>query len=347
VKGISHFATGLAIATFFPQVVQQAALGSILPVLGGVAGLLPDTLDFRFARFAERYHTRIAPAADADAGGIARQLAAAARRAYEGQPQNVLLQTVPLGGSEWLSYAVRFDVASNRVKTRMGPIVSTGGTPLPGSRPQPTAEAQVRLDVPLAEAHEDEISVDCFQGPSLRFEREGDGVRVLFLNWHRRWSHSLLLALALGLATAGAAKLAETASGSDPTGTPLWAGIVAALGFAAHILEDQLGHMGTNLLAPLTKQRTPGLRLLHSGDAIPNTLAVWTAVVLVLFNLDRFSAAPRLDPLSFLGVMLVLPLAVLGTVYSVRRRRTHRDPLSTQSQRRDGVLAEIGRNEDG
>ena len=41
-KGIAHFATGVAFATFVPEVVGRAADGSILPVLGGVAGLLPD-----------------------------------------------------------------------------------------------------------------------------------------------------------------------------------------------------------------------------------------------------------------------------------------------------------------
>ncbi|MDW7991044.1 MAG: hypothetical protein RMK65_02665 [Anaerolineae bacterium] len=47
-KGITHFLTGVALTTFFPEVVHQAADGSP-PVLGGVAGILPDTLDFKFA----------------------------------------------------------------------------------------------------------------------------------------------------------------------------------------------------------------------------------------------------------------------------------------------------------
>lgn len=53
-KGIAHFITGVAIATFFPEVVQQAAGGSLLPMLGGIAGILPDTLDFKFARYLKR-----------------------------------------------------------------------------------------------------------------------------------------------------------------------------------------------------------------------------------------------------------------------------------------------------
>ncbi|MFL7791247.1 MAG: hypothetical protein AB8I69_03830 [Anaerolineae bacterium] len=50
-KGITHFITGVAIATFFPEVVQQAVGGSLLPMPGGIAGILPDTLDFKFARY--------------------------------------------------------------------------------------------------------------------------------------------------------------------------------------------------------------------------------------------------------------------------------------------------------
>jgi hypothetical protein len=53
-KGIAHFVTGVAIATFFPEVVESAAQGSLLPMLGGVAGILPDTLDFKFVRYLER-----------------------------------------------------------------------------------------------------------------------------------------------------------------------------------------------------------------------------------------------------------------------------------------------------
>ena len=43
-KGISHFITGVAIATFFPEVVRGGGgLGMLLPMLGGVGGILPDT----------------------------------------------------------------------------------------------------------------------------------------------------------------------------------------------------------------------------------------------------------------------------------------------------------------
>jgi hypothetical protein len=42
--------------------------------------------------------------------------------------------------------------------------------------------------------------------------------------------------------------------------------------------------------------------------------------MLILFNLDRFSAQPRLDPRWFLGLAVVLPLVALGGLYERQRR---------------------------
>jgi hypothetical protein len=115
VKGIAHFITGVAIATFFPEVVRGAAGGSLLPVLGGVAGILPDTLDFKFARYFERYGLEIDPGLEPDAGKIAEQVVEAMRRAYEtGGPQNAMLHTIRLGPDLWRQYAIRFDRSGMR-----------------------------------------------------------------------------------------------------------------------------------------------------------------------------------------------------------------------------------------
>jgi hypothetical protein len=46
---------------------------------------------------------------------------------------------------------------------------------------------------------------------------------------------------------------------------------------------------------PLTRHLARGLRLLRSGDATPNFLAVWVAIALIVFNLDRFSDRPLLN----------------------------------------------------
>ncbi len=306
-KGIAHFITGVAIATCFPEVVQEAMAGSLLPMLGGIAGILPDTLDFKFARYFERYDVEIDPGPEPDARQIADEVVGAMRRAYEtGKPQNVVLHTIRLGADLWRQYTVRFDPARNELAVRIGPLVNTGQVPFPGSEPKGAEEVRVEVGVPMVHTYDAENKVDIFSGPSFKFERRGDRLHVHFLDWHRRWSHSLTLATVVGL-------LAGLLFGK-------WAGIVAGLGFAGHVLEDQLGFMGSNLLYPFTKGRTIGLQLLRSGDAIPNFLTVWGAVVLILFNLDRFSPHPLLDPLQFLGLGLALPVIVLGGSYQWQRR---------------------------
>ncbi len=352
-KGIAHFVTGVAIATFFPEVVERAAAGSVLPVLGGMAGVLPDTIDFRFVRFFEEYDLEIDPGPEPDAHEVAQQLAKAMRRAYQsGEPRNVMLHTIRLSADLWRRYAVRFDPARGEVAVRIGPIVNTAQVALvdselssssvPADGRNGAGEARIRVGVPMVQTYDDEVEIDIFSGPSFRFERRDDRLRIHFLDWHRRWSHSLTLATALGLGAAGIAAGLEFATQAGPTGTPLWVGLVTGLGFAAHIVEDQLGYMGSNLLYPFTRGRTSGLQLLRSGDPIPNFLTVWTSLMLILFNLDRFSARPRFDPAWFLGLAVALPLLVLIPLYQVRRRHWS---AAAESLRQGDVLSEAERVE--
>jgi len=331
VKGISHFITGVALATFFPPVVQAGAQGSLLPILGGVGGILPDTLDFKFARYFERYDLEIDPGPQPDASAIAEQVVGAMRRAYEtGKSQNVMLHTIRLGNDLWRQYTIRFDPERNEVAVRIGPIVNIGQVPLPGSevganhRSRPPKDARVKVGVPMVHTYDAENRIDIFSGPSFKFVRKGGKLHVHFLDWHRRWSHSLTLAAVVGVGvwlTLGK-----------------WAGIVMGLGFAGHILEDQLGFMGSNLFYPFTEQRTIGLQLLRSGDAIPNFLTVWTSVTLILFNLDRFSAQPLLNPWWFLGLAVVLPVIVMGGLYQWQRRRGK--PETKEALRQRDILSE-------
>jgi membrane-bound metal-dependent hydrolase YbcI (DUF457 family) len=334
VKGVAHFITGVALATFLPEVVQRAAEGSLLPMLGGIAGILPDTLDFKFVRYFERYDDEIDPGPEPDAREIAERVAGAMRKAYgTGKPQNVMLHTIRLGADLWRQYTVRLDPEQNEVAVRIGPVVDTGQVPLPGSEPEGAAEARVKVGVPMAHTYDAENKIDIFSGPSFKFERQGEKLHVHFLDWHRRWSHSLTLAAALGLAATGIAALMEFLTRGDLTRTPLWTGLVVGLGFAGHVLEDQLGFMGSNLFYPFTKGRSTGLQLLRSGDAIPNFLTVWTATALILFNLDRFSAHPLLDPRWFLGLAVALPVAVLGGLYQWQRRRGKPEARESLQQR--------------
>ena len=136
-KGISHFITGVALATFFPEVVQAGAQGSLLLMLGDIGGVLPDTLDFRFARYFVIYDEEIDPGPELDAREIAEQVVGTMRRAHETEkPQNIMLHTIRPGADLWRQYTIRFDPRAGEVAVRVGPIVNTGQVPLPRSEPE-------------------------------------------------------------------------------------------------------------------------------------------------------------------------------------------------------------------
>jgi membrane protein implicated in regulation of membrane protease activity len=72
---------------------------------------------------------------------------------------------------------------------------------------------------------------------------------------------------------------------------------------------------------------------------VPNFLTVWTAAALILFNLDRFSAWPRLDAWWFLGLAVALPVAVLGGLYQWQRRRGQPEAKEALQQR--DIVSEV------
>ncbi len=293
-KGFAHFISGIALATFFPDVVQDAAHGAIGPALGGIAAMLPDALDFRFARWLEQPDCVVDLREDPpDPKDIGQAIKGAVEEAWKQQrPLRLMLHTLRLGPDAWRRYRVRFDPEGPAVEAEIGPVVSTGGRPISweGASASPI---RLPLSVPLRYEYDPEITVDVFSGPSLAFIPEGEGLRILFLPWHRAWSHSLVLAALVGITAGllGGARL----------------GWIVGLGYALHILEDQLGWMGSNLFWPLTRHRIPGLRWMRSVDPWPNFATVWLSLMLILWNLDRF-AGPSMLPAWFPLLALMVPL---------------------------------------
>ncbi len=331
-KGITHFLAGIAAATFVPGVVESAAQGSYLIVLGGFFGLLPDWLDFKFVRYFEQ-HVDIDP----DPGNLDPRIIAGAvaaeidRAAATNRSIRVQLHNIPLGSNRWRQYRIRFDSDQNEVVMSIGPIVNSALAPLDESGQR---TARVKTTARIDYTYDGDLTVDFFNGPSFAFVPRAHAVEVQFLPWHRAWSHSFTLAAVLGL-------VVGLLFGS------LQAGLVAFLGMSAHIVEDQLGYLGSNLFWPVTKERSAGARLLHSGDAIPNFLAVWTALVLILFNLDRFSAPlqnrePLFDPLIYFGTMLLLPALILIGVYAWQRRKVR---VRREAAQQADIVAEVAETE--
>jgi membrane-bound metal-dependent hydrolase YbcI (DUF457 family) len=305
----------------------MSAEGSLILLLAGLGGILPDTLDFRVARYLGTPDVEIDPDPnEPDPQAIAERVAWAIDRAYKANvPVNVQFHTMRLGADLWRRYGIRFDGGRREVRVRIGPLVSTSQVPYPDSEPDlPIGRA--RIVASTRYTYESETWVDVFSGPAFEFRRRDDTVEITFLPWHRRWSHSFALVVLLGT-------VISLVFG------PLY-GVVLALGSITHILEDQLGYMGSDLAYPFSKRRVKGLRLFHSGDILPNLFTVWSSAVMVMLNVDRFSADPVLDPWGTLVIGLFGPwMAIWAVSWWSRRRRAMRK-MSVGDIQRAEVLAE-------
>jgi membrane-bound metal-dependent hydrolase YbcI (DUF457 family) len=318
-KGIAHFVTGVAVASFFPEILHSATQNLAFgPVLGGLAGLLPDTLDFKFVRYFERVDDEIDPAkittgtGHPDPQAMAERIAVAINRAFEsGQLVKIHLHTLKLGADLWRQYSVAFGLVRREVVVCIGPVVTTGQRPFPGSDIPALGPGQARVQAPILPTYDRETVIDIFSGPSLALERVGDAIRVTFLPWHRAWTHSLFLVLMLGAVGFWF--------------SPAY-GLAMSLAVLAHILQDQMGFMGTNLLFPITRRRTMGWKLFRSGDAVPNFLTVWIGLALILLNLDRYSAAPLIPVLPYLLIVVVLPSLGFLAWWAWKKRPAQRPP---------------------
>lgn len=313
-KGISHFISGVTVASFCPWVIE-AALDSNPGyfILAGVAAILPDTLDFKFYRFFYRYDRYITPdPRNPDPQAIADQIAEAVDAARDcGHVFRLKINTLRVGTDEWQQFKIRFDPQLQEVTVQLGPVVNTGQVPIPGTFPDENSIGRKRLSAPIEETYEAVTTVDIFDGPAYGFEKDGEGRMVIhFLPWHRSWTHSLTLGAVLAV---GATLVSD------------WrAGVVVFGAFGIHILEDQLGFMGSNLLAPITKTRMKGLHWMRSGDAMPNFTTVWLCCLLMFWNCYR--AIP--DPLyhfGFIRLMLyggIIPMAGFGLLHFLLTRKS-------------------------
>ncbi len=303
-KGFTHFMSGLAAASCFPQAVAAATDGNPLYfILGGVAALLPDTLDFKVLRYFYRHDAELIPdPLDPDPQWIADAMAAAIDEAARRQrPFRLRLHTIRLAADRWQRYRIRLDPARRQVTASLAEITDTGGNPEPGAPPAP-CEATADFHVPLRLQYTAVTLVDIFDGPHFEMIPEPDGtVTAAFIPWHRHCSHSLCFGII-------PAALAGWVWGTT-------AGAVVFCAHAAHALVDQLGYMGSNLFWPFTRRRTPGLMWHHAAQSLPNLAVVWISALLIYANLAMGTAlADDTMPGRLRLVLLggVLPFALLA-----------------------------------
>jgi hypothetical protein len=312
-KGIAHFVAGVAAASCVPEAVRAAAEDGnpTYFILGGVFGLLPDTIDFKFSRYFYRHDIEVTPDPIApDAQLIADTVAAAINRAHaSGESVRVKLNTIPVGLDQWQQYEVSFDVAARTVAARYGPVVDTGQNLIPGSTPPPDAEAVAPVNCEVKIEYLSSTQIDIFDGPVFSMDPTDDGrVSPGFIPWHRAWSHSLVIGVLFGLI--------------GGVVWDIWATVVIVGASAMHALFDQLGYMGSALFYPFQSRRMSGMKLMHSGEALANLTAVWGCCLLVFWNLWRATPGgiPPDGTRALIGYGLVLPGLMIALYRRIRTK---------------------------
>jgi len=314
-KGLTHFISGVAIASFIPAATKLAnsnIASSYILVLGGLFGILPDTLDFKFGQFLSSVDHDI----DADSNNpnpqkMAEQIGRAIDESYAtGRYVKVQLYPMRLGADLWRQYVIKFDNEKREIVVVINEIVTTSQIPYLGTEPKQNRVGRYKLKGRMLDTHGRPSVVDIMSGPQFGFRKVGDVVEVEFLPWHRTWSHSFVLGFFLSI---GVWLLASLVTG---WGMGWLYGLVAFLGYAIHIAEDLTGHMGGSLLWPFQKDRTNGLCLFKANNPHANFAVDYLAVALLLYNLSRFSPQPpiKLGMLQYIIYVLAIPLAVYGAI---------------------------------
>ena len=296
-KGFTHFISGMAVASFFPQAVHMAASeSSFILCLGGLFGILPDTLDFKLAKYFYKSDFEVKPDPNKlDAREIANGIAQAVNKAIETGRGTVQLHTMQIASNRWRSYQLRFDTKTSEICVDIGPEVDTGQIPFGGTELQDPekAHARVKVNCEFYQQFDKVSNIAIMTGPCFEFAKRDDGkMEIVFLPWHRQWSHSftlgMLIAFLVGLVT-----YFTIPEGPHPElyTIPRWMlyPLIILFGSMVHIIEDSTGFMGNNLFYPFTKGRTNGLGFMSASEGIPNFFFVWTSVICILFNLDRFT----------------------------------------------------------
>ncbi|MDI6839930.1 MAG: metal-dependent hydrolase [bacterium] len=308
-KGLTHFLVGIAGATFFKKVLGLTIDdNSLILLLGGLYGILPDTIDFKFTKFFNKFDCEIDLDPD-NPSKVAKIIASAIDNTDSGMAKQVKLHTLRLGIDLWQQYEVEFDHEQSEVKVRVGPKVTTSGAAV--WTPKSPKEGVAQFSTKLSPNIYKRTTVNIFDGPSFKFKQSKHGVEVIFLPWHRRWSHSITVGLLLSLFTL-------------PFGLIYWA--ISFLSFFLHILVDMLGVMGTNLWFPFTKCRISGLGLFHSSNSFANFGFIWVSAFFIIYNINRFAYHFQIfQGLTVIGIGLLLPIGVIITLYILTKGKTNED----------------------
>ncbi len=295
-KGFAHFLAGLTTATFIVVIANQFYGNNMIAdaivqnkvlivILGGIFGILPDTIDFRFAKYLQRHDYEVDMVEwDLNPQKVADTLAKAIDQAHdENREVNVMLHTIKISSDQWRQYTVQFDTENKKVLCDIGPIIS-GFEKRPYINtylPKEKAHAEASFKTDLKYNYDAVTHVDILSGPDFSFFPEKDGsVRADFIPWHRRWGHSITMGILF-------APIGFMLFGFTPLGwTAFW---TIMLGYWSHILTDHFGLMGSNMFPPFTTRRIPGFKVTRSMSPLANIFTNYTNVLLIIFNMNAWS----------------------------------------------------------
>ncbi len=321
----------MAVASFFEQAIHMASQeSSFILCLGGLFGILPDTLDFKLAKYFYKSDFEIKPDPNKlDAREIANGIAQAVNKAIDTGKGSVQLHTMQLASNRWRSYQLRFDTKTSEICVDIGPEVDTGQIPFDGTEltdPE-KAHARVKVNCEFYQQFDKVSNIAIMTGPCFEFQkRKEDGkMEIVFLPWHRQWSHSFTLGMLIAAIVGIISYICvpESANTGYPPGyfiLPRWTlyPLIILFGSMVHIIEDSTGFMGNNLFYPFTKKRTNGLGFMSAAEGIPNFFFVWTSLICIIYNLDRLRWNPYgnvqaaiADPVSFWFWFYIVPVAIM------------------------------------
>lgn len=329
-KGITHFLSGVAVASCFPLAVESIFHSkTLLLPLGGAFGILPDTLDFRVARYTWDYQKVVSiDENNLDPKIVAETVAAAIdEAAATGETVTLRLNIIKISSSYYRTYNVYIDDETKEVTAIIGPIKTISQVMekheymppsrvvrksikehgiaktyaelfevvpgLPESAPSVDNYYTAKYTADIQNTYYHETEVGIFSGPDYAFVPKKDKVRIDFIPWHRRWAHCLPVGVLMGaiafLLFASWGELSNENFAGFANPYAITAFFIAVLAFWLHIFEDQLGHLGSNLLYPFTKDRSIGMKLTTAASPVSNTITNWIALAVIVWNLNAYA----------------------------------------------------------
>lgn len=296
-KGVVHYFIAAAAASLIPMVMELSIYEKAFVILfAAIAGILPDYIDFKLVRFFWRVDEEIIPDWPIpDTKKIARRVAELIDKAWnEKRTINVQFHTIKVGPSTWRRWYVHLNPDKKKVIVGVGPIQTFGGRDFLSTVEDIPPEMRVgeaSFEAPLKYDYKDRtIKVSILVGPMVAFKPKEDKIEVVFLPWHRSFSHSFTLGAFISAIFLGILLLL----GWTFDIAKIYA-LAFFVGYASHVVSDHLGYMGSNLFWPFTKERTPGLKLAESIDPYLNFGTFWTMMAILIWQMNYSINPPPID----------------------------------------------------